>query len=82
MTRFNSPSEITEDEFYKRGYREGYIEGLLASKHHINSIREFLRGTTYSTDPLVNMIKCSIDETIEDMQNSKRVLSKKGMENE
>lgn len=56
----------------------GHIAGLKDAKRQIDSAREFLRGSTYSADRLINLMHHLIDGAIEDLQKPEKELCKRG----
>ncbi len=58
-------------------YAAAYIEGLESAQKSIKIVREFLRGSTYSTDRLINTILIMIQEEIDDLNNDDRQLCSK-----
>lgn len=78
----NAPSEVSEKEWYEKGKEDGIVVGLELAKKHITYAREFLRGSSYSTDRLVGMMFNSINEHINDLtDNSRQLCVKNNNEN-
>ena len=61
----------------KFDYYIAYCAGLKEAIKQIQLAREFLRGSTYSTDRLVNLMVNSIEEHIKDMTDENRILCDK-----
>ena len=66
---------MTDDD--KFDYYIAYCEGLKQAIKQTHLVREFLRGSTYSTDRLINLIVTSIEEHIKDMTEEDRILCDK-----
>lgn len=73
MDHLNAPSEITEED----RYRKGMIEGLTRSLTAINHARDFYRGSTYSTDSLIGMMINIIHSWVLDLSDPGRQLCEK-----
>jgi hypothetical protein len=65
---------MTNNEFDYNGAR---TEGLKSAQNSIKMVREFLRGSTYSTDRLVNMMLMTIQEEIDDLHDDTRQMCSK-----